>query len=211
MSKRRIYDVSLTVEQGMLTWPGDPRVAVESIKSIADGDSSNVSLIRIGTHTGTHIDSPRHFIPGAPGIDSVAPETLLGAARLFQLPDVFHISRRVLATLELNGVTRLLLGTRNSALLRQKDFSRDFAFVTEDAARFIVERGIKLVGIDYLSMDEYHRAGHPVHNILLGAGVVIVEGLDLTGVPSGDYELICLPLKIKDGDGAPARVCLREL
>jgi arylformamidase len=208
---RKVYDVTLTIHPAMVVYSGNPPVAVDTVKSIAQGGSSNISLLHIGTHTGTHADAPGHFIPGAPGIDSVAPEVLLGLARVYQLPEAHHISRQVLEGLDLKGVTRLLLGTRNSALLRQGQFDTDYAFVSEDAARYLVELGVKLVGVDYLSVEEYQKEGRPTHHTLLRAGVVIVEGLDMTGVPPADYELLCLPLKLRDGDGAPARVLLREL
>jgi len=211
MSARKIYDVSLTIEPGMMVWPGNAPVAIDTVKSIARGSSSNVSLLHIGTHTATHVDAPGHFIPGAPGIDSISPEVLLGTARLFQLTDAHHIDRNLLEKLDWQGVERVLFGTRNSALLKGRAVDLDYAFVSEDASRYLVELDIKLVGIDYLSIEEHQKEGRPTHNILLGAGLVIVEGLDLTGVPQGDYELICLPLKIKDADGSPARVFLREL
>ncbi len=211
MSARKIYDISLTIEPGILVWPGDSHVAVDIVESIGRGGSSNVSLLHVGTHTATHVDAPSHFIPGAPGVDSISPEVLLGPARLFQLPDAHHIDRKLLEKLDLKGVKRLLLGTRNSALLKQRQLETDYAFVSDDAARYLVDMGIKLVGVDYLSIEQYQKEGHPTHHILLGAGVVIVEGLYLTDVPSGDYELMCLPLKIKDADGAPARVFLREV
>ena len=211
MTRHKIYDISLTIYPGMLVWPGQPQVAMDTVKSIAQGGSSNVSLFHIGTHTATHVDAPRHFIPGAPSIDSIGPEVLLGPARLFQLPEAHHIDRNLLEGLDLKGVERLLFGTRNSALLKQRQFEQDYAFISEDAARYLVDMGIKLVGVDYLSVDQYQDKTRPAHHTLLRAGVVIVEGLDLTGVPAGDYELFCLPLKIKDGDGAPARVFLREI
>jgi arylformamidase len=211
MTEHRIYDVSLPIHPGMPVWPGNPQVAKDVVKAIARGGSSNVSLLHIGTHTATHVDAPRHFIEGASGVDRLEPEVLLGKARLFQLPDVHHIDRRVLEKLDMKDITRLLLGTRNSTLLKQQELDLDYAFVSEDAARYLVETEIKLVGIDYLSIEEYQKEGRPAHNILLGAGVVIIEGLDLTGIPTGDYELLCLPLKLKDSDGAPARVFLREL
>jgi len=211
MTGHKIYDISLTIYPGMLAWPGQPQVAIDTVKSIAQGDSSNVSLLHIGTHTATHVDAPRHFIPGAPGIDSIAPEVLVGPVRLFQLPEVPLIDRSLLEGLELKGVERLLFGTRNSALLTQKSFEQNYIAISEDAAHYLVDMGIKLVGIDYLSIEKYHSESRPIHHVLLGAGVVIIEGLDLTGVPAGDYELICLPLKIKDGNGAPARVFLREV
>jgi arylformamidase len=211
MTERKVYDVSLTIYPGMPVWPGNPEVTMDTVKAIARGASSNVSLLHIGTHTATHIDAPRHFIEGAQGVDTIEPEVLLGKARLFQLPEVHHIDRLVLEGLDLKDVTRLLLGTRNSALLQQKEVNLDYAYVSKDAARYLVNIGIKLFGIDYLSTEEYQKEGRPTHHILLGAGVIIIEGLNLTGVPSGDFELMCLPLKLKDSDGAPARVLLREV
>ncbi|MEE8583203.1 MAG: cyclase family protein [Dehalococcoidales bacterium] len=211
MKQPRIYDVSLTIEPGMAVWPGDPPVAMESASAITEGGSSNLSRLKMGSHTGTHVDAPRHFIDGAAGVDAISSDVLTGPARLFQLPRVKRIDRRVLEGLDLEGVSRLLLGTGNSALLGKKPLSMDYAFVTGDAARYMVGRGVKLVGIDYLSIEEHGTVVHPVHHALLGAGVVIVEGLDLAGVPAGDYELMCLPLKMKDADGAPARVLLREV
>ncbi|MES0329360.1 MAG: cyclase family protein [Dehalococcoidales bacterium] len=211
MKQHKIYDVSLTIEPAMAVWPGDAPVAVESFSAIAEGGSSNLSLLRMGSHSGTHVDAPRHFIDGAAGVDAISPAVLTGPARLFQLPGIKRIDRGILEGLALDGVSRLLLGTGNSALLGKRPLSMDYAFVSGDAARYLVEKGVKLVGIDYLSIEEHGRAGHPVHHALLGAGVVIVEGLDLAGVPPGDYELMCLPLKLKDADGAPARVFLREI
>ncbi len=211
MSAHKVYDVSLPIYPGMPVWSGNPEVALDEVKSIARGASSNVSFLHIGTHSATHVDAPGHFIPGAPGVDSIPPGLLLGPARLFQLTQAHHIDRRLLEGLDLKGVERLILGTRNSNLFRQEQLSLDYAFVTADAARYLVDMGIKLVGVDYLSIEEYQKEGRPTHHILLGAGVIIVEGLDLSGVPPGDYELICLPLRLKDADGAPARVFLRQL
>ena len=206
----KVYDVTLAIHPAMIVYPGDAPVAIDTVKSIAQGDYSNVSLLHIGSHTGTHVDAPGHFIPGGSGVDSIGPEALLGTVRLLQLPAIHHIDRQVLAELDLKGVTRLLLGTRNSAMLHQSRMETDFAYISDDAAGYLVELGMKLVGIDYLSVEEIHKEGHPAHHTLLAAGVVIIEGLDLSGVPAGDYELLCLPLKLKDGDGAPARVLLRE-
>ncbi len=207
----KVYDVSLTIQPDMLVWPGNPPLKVDVAKSIAGGASSNISLLHIGTHTATHVDAPRHFIEGAPGVDRISPDILLGRARLFQFPEARHIDRPLLEGLDLKGVTRLLLGTRNSALLKQKELDTGYTPLTADAASYLVESGVRLIGIDYLSLEEYKKEGRPTHHRLLEAGTVIVEGLDLSGVPAGDYELLCLPLKLKDGDGAPARVLLREL
>ena len=211
MSANKVYDVSFTIYPGMLVWPGNPPVAVDTVKSIAEGGSSNISLLHVGSHTATHVDAPRHFIPDAPGVDSIKPEVAVGQARLFQLPNAHHIDRKLLERLDLNGVKRLLLGSRNSVLLRQRQFNPDYAFVAEDSTGYLVDIRIEIVGVDYLSIAKYQKGGRPTHHILLRAGVVIVEGLDLTGVPSGDYELMCLPLKLKDADGAPARVFLGEI
>ena len=210
IKRKLVYDVSLALKPGIPVFPGNPPLTIDSVKSIARGDSSNVSLLHIGTHTATHVDAPCHFISGAAGVDAIDPEILLGRARLFQLEEVHQINRRLLQGLDFKGVTRLLLGTRNSALLHQKQINLDYTFVTEDAAQYLVDMGIRLVGVDYLSIEEYHKPGRPAHHILLHAGVVIVEGLNLSRVPPGDYELICLPLRLKGGDGAPARVLLRE-
>ncbi len=150
MAGHKIYDISLTIYPGMPVWPDHPPIALDTVKSIDRGGSSNVSLLHIGTHTATHVDAPRHFIPGASGIDGTGPEVLLGPARLFQLPEARYIDRNLLEGLDLKGVERLLFGTRNSALLKQRQFEQDYAFISEDAARYLVDMGIKLVGVDYL-------------------------------------------------------------
>jgi arylformamidase len=213
LQRGKVYDISLPLYPGIPVWPGDPPVSVDSIKSIAGGDSSNVSLLHIGSHSATHVDAPRHFIDKAPGIDGINPETLMGPARVFQLPDVGSIDRQTLEGLNLENVSRLLLGTRNSALLKKEPLNlEDYVYITEDAAVYLVAAGIKLLGIDYLSIEEYKNEGHhPVHRILLGAGIAVLEGIDLTNIAAGDYELICLPLNLRDGDAAPARVFLREV
>jgi arylformamidase len=210
-SSGKIHDISLTIEPGMIVFPGDPAVRVEKVKDIAEGASSNVSLLHMGTHTATHIDAPRHYIPGAAGVDQLPPDVLVGPARVVQLPEVHHVEKENLEAIGLKGVTRLLIGTRNSALLQRKEMELDFAYISSEASNYLVDLGLKLLGVDYLSVEEYHKDGRPTHHTLLEAGIVLVEGLDLSGIPEGDYELMCLPLKIKDADGAPARVFLREL
>ena len=209
MKKQRLYDVSLTIEQGMVVYPGNAPVAVDEVKSIRAGESSNVSLLHIGTHASTHVDAPRHYLPEGAGADRISPDVLVGPVRLFQLPEVAHIERATLEALDFGGFTRVLFGTRNSRLLEHLHFHRDFAYLSGDAAQYLVEVGVVLVGVDYLSIEEFKKPGRPAHHALLQAGVVIVEGLLLSEVPAGDYELFCLPLKIRDADGAPARVFLR--
>jgi arylformamidase len=211
MKQPKIYDVSLTIETGMAVWPGDAAVAVETYTALSAGGSSNLSLLKLGSHTGTHVDAPRHFIDGAAGVDAISSDVLTGPARLFQLSGTKHVDRSVLEGLALEGVSRLLLGTGNSVLLGKRSLSMEYTFVSRDAARYLVEKGVRLVGIDYLSIEKHGTDDHPVHHALLGAGIVIVEGLYLAGVPAGDYELMCLPLKLKDADGAPARVFLKEM
>jgi len=211
LHRRKIYDISLPIYPGMITWPGDPAVSIESFKSMAKGDSSNVSLLHIGSHTATHVDAPSHFIQDAAGVDAINPDALMGPARLLQLSDIRKINRKILEEFELKGVERLLIGTGNSTLLMKKQVDTSYAYITEDAASYLVELGIKSLGIDYLSIEELKKEGHPVHHILLGAGVVIIEGLYLSDIPPGDYELLCLPLKIKNGDASPARAFLREV
>ncbi|MDP7241015.1 MAG: RpiB/LacA/LacB family sugar-phosphate isomerase, partial [Dehalococcoidia bacterium] len=209
-NRLKVYDVTLPIHPAMIVYPGDAPVAIDTVKSIEQGGSCNVSLLHIGSHTGTHVDAPGHFIRGAAGVDDIGLDKLMGTARLFQLPGIHRISRQALAGLDLKGVTRLLLGTRSSALLDRSQVDTGSAYISDDAAVYLVELGLKLVGLDSLSVEEIHKEGHPAHHTLLDAGMVIIEGLDLAGVPAGNYELLCLPLKLKDGDGAPARVLLRK-
>lgn len=208
MRRRRLYDISLTIRPGMPVWPGDPEVVFE--ESLSPG-VARLTRLSLSAHTGSHVDAPAHFIPGGAGIDSIALDALLGPARLFQLPQAGAIDRCLLESLPLEGVSRLLLGTRNSVLYKDDKFSRDYVSLTADAAEYLVEKGIRLLALDYLSVDSFNAKSYPVHHALLKAGVAIVEGVDLSGVPAGDYELLCLPIKIKGGDGAPARVVLREV
>lgn len=207
----KIYDVSLTVHPGIPVYPGDPAVQREVYKTIEGGDPYNISAVNLQGHTGTHVDAPLHFIANAQSVDRILPEVLVGEVRLVQLPAAERIDRSTLERLDLQGVKRLIIGCRNSELLTKNSFDPDYAYITGDAAQYMVELGIILVGLDYLSVDDFHSEKQPAHHILLGAGVIIVEGLYLTGVPADDYEMMCLPVKIEGGDGAPARVFLREL
>lgn len=204
----RIYDVSLPIRSGMVVWPGDADVVVETVRSQADGSRANVSAARLGLHTGTHVDAPCHFITGAAGVDSLALDALIGAAWVAELPTDGPVTVQDLAR---DGIPdeaqRLLLKTRNSTLWARPGFCPDFAHLTPDAARWVVDRGIRLIGVDYLSVEAFTGDGS-THEILLGAGVVVLEGLNLSEVSSGWYTLYCLPLKVLGGDGAPARVVL---
>jgi arylformamidase len=212
----RIQDVSVPVSAETPTYAGDPGVELEQWAALARGDAANVTLLHFGAHTGTHVDAPSHFIEGAAKVDAVPLDVLIGPARVVEIPqDVRAVSADHLSALDLEGVTRLLLRTRNSNFWADTaaGFRRDYTYLEPDAAGALVERGVRLVGIDYLSIEKFNPDRHDTHLILLSRGVVILEGLDLREVAPGDYELICLPLKIAGGtgDGAPARAVLRAL
>jgi arylformamidase len=211
----KIHDVSLGIAEDMLVWPGDPSVEVLPRLQISKGDAANVSELRIGTHTGTHVDPPIHFIEGGPGIDQVSLDVLFGPATVADLRG--HpgpLGRSDFEHLNLSPiVTRLLLKTDNSdqwTMPRPIEFENDYTCLSVEAAEWLIERGIQLIGVDYLSVEQKGAAGHPVHVKLLSNGVVIVEGLDLSAIDPGVYTLVCLPLKILDGDGGPARGLLIE-
>ncbi|MDI6816904.1 MAG: cyclase family protein [Actinomycetota bacterium] len=203
----KLYDVSIDIHEAMPTWPGDPGFERTLLHSISGGASSDVSVIKMGSHTGTHVDAPAHFLEGAPTVDQLPLDVLVGEAAVFGLDVETAITPAELGALGLEGVSRVLFKTRNSALWQKKGFAEDFVYFTPDAAAYLVEAGVRLVGIDYLSVGEYHK-GTEVHHAFLKSGIVIVEGLNLSGVEPGRYEMMCLPLKIIGADGAPARVLL---
>ena len=209
-----IYDVTVPIRSGMPIYEGDPPVKIEAASALAQGDSANVSFLHLGAHTGTHVDAPAHFIEGANTIDKLPLKVLIGPARVIRVPDeLTEISSAFLESCDLDQVERILFHTRNSKSWDDEGFRKDFTHLLPEAAEMLVNRGVKLVGTDYLSIEKFHSGHHRTHIALLSHGVVIVEGLNLSGVPAGDYELICLPLKIAEGagDGAPARVVLRTL
>jgi arylformamidase len=208
-----IYDVTVPIRATMPIYEGDPGVNIEPWSQLTKGDSANVSFLHFGAHTGTHVDAPAHFIEGANKIDSLPLDLLIGPARVIRVPDDrMEIDPDFLSTCDLSNVTRVLFHTRNSAFWNE-GFRKDFTHLLPEAAEMMVGRGIRLVGNDYLSVEKFHSGHHRTHLTLLRSGAVIVEGLNLSEIPAGDYELICLPLKIAEGagDGAPARVVLRTL
>jgi arylformamidase len=209
----QIIDVSLPIGPGLLTWPGDPGIRIDPAKRIDRGDSANVSDLHLGSHTGTHVDPPVHFLPGERSIDQLDLEVFIGPAVVADLREADAIGAAELQALELPaGTDRLLCRTRNSQLWTRfpADFPDDYVAVTEDGARWLVENAIRLVGVDFLSVEKSAGGDHPVHRTLLGGGTVIVEGLDLSRVEPGSYRLACFPLRITDGDGSPARAVLIE-
>jgi len=210
---RKIHDITLTFRPDLPLWPGDPPPRVTLMKSISGGYRANVTRLETGVHFGTHLDAPCHFIEGGKGVDALDLSVLVGPCTVVEVPDVGEIGPAHLEALGLApDATRLLLKTRNSALWDEPahDFCEDFAAITADAARWIVERGIRLIGIDYLSIQLFADPVSTTHLVLLGAEVVIVEGLDLRAVAPGDYQLACLPMKLAGADGAPVRAILTE-
>jgi arylformamidase len=196
-----IIDISVPVRPGMVTYPGDPTVTLERVVSIADGGVVNLSRLDFGVHSGTHVDAPVHFIDGAPAAETLPLDVLIGTARVLDLSAAARLDASAFEGVELSA--RVLLKTRNSELWSRETFVDDFLALTEDGARALIEGGVRLVGIDYLSIGD-----EAAHQALLGAGVVAIEGLDLRGVEPGEYRLVCAPLKLVGSDGAPARALL---
>jgi arylformamidase len=204
------YDISLTISPDLVTWPGNPGIHLERVSKIEEGANSNVSKIEMGVHNGTHVDAPFHFLPEGKTAERLLLKVLTGRVYVLNLPNVDVITASVLENAEIPPRTRrLLFKTRNSEYWANstKEFQPGFVGISADGAEFLVKRGVKLVGIDYLSIAPYHHS-RPTHEIFLKAGVVIVEGLNLSEINQGRYTLYCLPLKLAGSEGAPARAIL---
>jgi arylformamidase len=197
----QIIDVSVPLREGMVTYPGDPVVQVELAASIADGDPVNLTRVDLGLHSGTHVDAPRHFLDGAAGVDELPLDALIGPCVVVEAPDLTLESVACVPA----DAERVLFKTPNSELWTRDEFAEEFVRLDGEGAGLLVERGLRLVGVDYLSVGD-----EAAHHALLEAGVIPVEGLDLRGVEPGAYELVCLPLRVVGADGAPARVVLRR-
>jgi arylformamidase len=206
----KLIDVSVPLDASLPTYPGNTPFALEAIKRMARGDSSNVSTLHMSAHAGTHVDAPRHFFDDAAGADGLPLELLIGRARVVEIASRRGIAAEDLAAVNLSEDVRVLLKTHNSQLWASTKFHEDYVGVTESGARHLLDHGIKVVGVDYLSVEEFKRHGAPAHRVLLGGGVIVIEGLDLRDVEPGIYEMLCLPLRIVGADGAPARVLLRR-
>jgi len=195
----------------MPVWPGDPSIAVRQVTAIDDGEQANVSSLAMSVHSGTHVDAPHHFLNDGRTVEQLPLEILIGPCCVVRLPDeVTRIDAQVLQGLTLpENTTRLLFRTSNSRLWKkqEKEFNPEFVAINAEGASWLVRQGIRLVGVDYLSVAPFEDST-PTHRILLEAGVVLLEGLDLSAVPPGDYDLYCLPLKLGGADGAPARAIL---
>ncbi|HYU54480.1 MAG TPA: cyclase family protein [Gemmatimonadaceae bacterium] len=205
----RIYDISVPIRSRGLVYPGNPEIDITLQQAVAKGASANVSLIKFGSHTGTHADASRHFFDDGQPVDQIPLERLIGPALLVSFDDkVRAVGAAELRQHDLKGHRRILMRTRNSALLSQKEFVKDYTYLAPDGAQYLVDQGVELVGIDYLSIEQFHSGHHRTHRTLLGHSVVIVEGLDLSLPAAGEYQFICLPLRIEGCDGAPARAVL---
>lgn len=209
----KIYDISLTIDENLPTWPGDPAAIRRRVKKIEEGSNANVSELVMGAHTGTHVDAPYHFLSGGSTIESLPLDVLVGPVQVVELPlecDLIDGAAVACAGIK-PGAERVLFKTRNSTFWHKEKvvFEEGFVGVSKDGAEKLVELGVKFVGLDYLSIAPYKQS-RPTHEVLLNAGVVILEGVDLTGVPAGIYTLYCLPLKLGGADGAPARAILME-
>lgn len=212
----QIYDVSVSLSELTPTYPGDPGIEIKPWLSLAKGEAANVSLLHFGAHSGTHVDAPAHFIEGGGRVDELSFESLIGPAEVVEVPVSNKvIDEQFVASVDLARSPRILFKTRNSSFWSDasNEFRSDYTYLGSGAAKLLVDKGIKLVGIDYLSIEQFQSETFETHLSLLGNGVTILEGLDLRAVAPGSYELICLPLKIGggSGDGAPARVVLRTL
>ena len=203
-------DVSVPISSGMVHWPNNPPVVIERTLDIERGDSANVSKISMGTHTGTHMDAPVHFLDRGEGIDGLPLSVAIGRARVIQIEDTKSVNPDELVRHKIGRGERILFKTRNSTGCWQTGpFMEDFVYISSLAAQYLADLSVRMVGIDYLSVGGFRAGGAATHRYLLEAGIWIVEGLDLSRVGQGLYELICLPLKIVGGDGAPARVLLK--
>jgi len=209
---RKIYDVSVPIRNDGLVYPGNPEIHIVLQQAIAQGAGANVSSIAFGSHTGTHVDAARHFFDDGAPVDTIPLEILMGPAVVIAFDDaVGAVGRRELEphAPSITGAERVLLKTRNSGYLTQDPrFHTDYTFLAPDGAEYLIALGVKLVGIDYLSIEQFHSGHHRTHRALLEQSVVIVEGLNFAGVAPGTYELCCLPLRLEGGDAAPARALL---
>lgn len=210
----KIYDITVPISEGLPIYEGDPKVLISVASSIAEGAPANVSKMCFGVHSGSHVDAPNHFIEGARRVDALDLDKLIGPCRVVEIdhnapsigPEHLEPAR---------GAERVLFKTRNSTFWNSgsKAFRTDFTYIEPEAARLLAAVPVKLVGIDYLSVEKFGSVDFAVHHTLLEKEIVILEGIDLNDVPAGEYELICLPMKYRGGtgDGAPARCILRQL
>jgi arylformamidase len=206
----KLIDVSVPLDALLPTYPHNTPFTLEPIKRLARGDSSNVSTLHMSAHTGTHVDAPRHFFDAGAGTEALPLDLLIGRARVIEVSSRAGVAAEDLGATDLSNDIRVLIKTRNSRLWGSPEFHADYVGVTESGAKHLVAHGIKVVGVDYLSVEQFKNPGAPAHHVLLGAGTIVIEGLDLRQVEPGIYDMFCLPLRVVGSDGAPARVVLRK-
>lgn len=207
-----IYDVSVRIDNTMPVWPSDPPVQLRRTPHVSRDKSHTVQVtsIEMGSHTGTHIDAPWHFIPEGRKLDEIPLDALIGPAEVIEIPGVRSIGLEDVRGRNWSGAERVLFKTENSSHWGDGAFYEEFVYLEPEAAEFLADAGIRLVGIDYLSIDRFKSAKHPTHFVLLGRNIVILEGLNLNRIPPGRYNMVALPLNLRDADGAPTRVILTD-
>jgi arylformamidase len=205
----KIFDISVPVANGGVVYPGNPEIRIEPHSELSRGASSNLSRLSFGSHTGTHVDAPRHFLEAGSTVDRLPLDALIGPAQVIAFADdVMSVTAADLQQSGLANAQRVLIRTRNSTFIKEREFHPDYTYLAPDAAEYLASAGVKLVGVDYLSVEQFHSGHHKTHRTLLGRGIVIVEGLDLSGIAPGEYAFCCLPLRLEGLDGAPARAVL---
>jgi arylformamidase len=203
-------DISVPLHNNLVHWPGNPPFEMELVQSIKQGNAANLSKISMGAHSGTHVDAPYHFIQEGKDISSMPVDTMIGKARVIEIQDSRLIKPEELKVNNIQAGERILFKTRNSSRAWENNtFYEDFVAISKETADFLCEKGVKVVGVDYLSVGGYKNDGAYIHRTLLKAGIWLIEGLNLSEVIPGNYFLICLPLKIMSADGSPARAILR--
>ena len=212
MNESNWIDISLTIHPDMPYWPDNPGISVERSQCMAHGGVCNVSKLTIGTHTGTHIDGINHFIKDGIGIDQMPLDATIGRARVIEIKDLQQIKVEEIEPYNIQAGERILFKTKNSDnALKSNTFVEDFIHISTEAAHYLADRKVRTVGVDYLSVGGYEGNVIKVHHALLGSGIWAIEGLNLAEVEPGEYDLICLPIKLKDGDGGLARAILRPI
>jgi arylformamidase len=203
-------DISVTIKAGMAHWPDNPEIKVDKMLSMDRGDVCNVSVLSLGSHTGTHMDAPLHFIANGKSLDKMPLDATIGPVRVIEIKDKVAVTAAEIASCKFKPGERILFKTRNSTKSWKTDnFDEDFVYISKEAAALLAKAKIRTVGIDYLSVGGFRKDGVETHHALLGAGIWIIEGLNLSKIKPGKYELCCLPLKVLNSDGAPARALLR--
>ncbi|HDD55082.1 MAG TPA: cyclase family protein [Chloroflexi bacterium] len=208
----KLYDISLTIAEDLPVWPGDPKIELKKISQIDNGEEANVTHLSACVHIGTHVDAPDHFLGNGETVENLSLDLLVGPALVVEVPVEGQITAMDLQSITIpEGTKRLLIKTANSQIWAEglKEFKEDFIAIEADAAEYLVNQGVEVVGVDYLSVAPFADPA-PTHQILLKAGTLIIEGLNLSEIVPGEYTLYCLPLKIKGSDGAPARVLLQK-